>query len=191
MHSIDNGGTGEGKASPPPDDTIAAAVDRASRMLGVGATRFEVLTFLARSAQSVAGTGATVSILVLDEHGLLRNGASPDLPADYLAAIDRLKPDASVGTCAASAATGSIVVTPDFRADDKWAELRHLPLALGYSGAWSYPIKSADGQVLGTFGTYYRDSRTPTADERRAVARLAAMAAKVLAARGAPGAGAH
>jgi hypothetical protein len=37
--------------------------------------------------------------LILDENGLLRNGASPNLPQDYLRAIDRLKPDANVGTC--------------------------------------------------------------------------------------------
>lgn len=73
--------------------------------------------------------------LVLDEEGLLRNAASPDLPLDYLNAIDRLKPDAKVGTCAAAAATGCVVITPDFRADDKWAELRHLPLSLGFVGA--------------------------------------------------------
>ena len=28
-------------------------------------------------------------------------------------------------------------LTPDFSADDKWAELRHLPMSLGYVGAWS------------------------------------------------------
>ena len=86
---------------------------------------------------------------VIDEEGLLRNGASPNLPRDYLNAIDRLKPDAGLGTCAAAAATGMMVVTPSFLADDKWAELRHLPLALGFAGAWSMPIKSEDGTVLG------------------------------------------
>jgi hypothetical protein len=121
-----------------------------------------------------------VSILVLDDEGLLRNGASPNLPADYLDAIDRLKPDADVGTCAAAAATGSIVFTPDFCADDKWAELRHLPSALGFVGAWSMPIKAADGRVLGTFGTYFRDRRTPTPEEREGVEQLVAAAALTL-----------
>ena len=164
-------------------DAVTHVVARATRMLADGATRLDVLTYLARAAESVAGADSTVSILVLDDDGLLRNGASPDLPDDYLAAIDGLKPDPCVGTCAAAAATGAIVVTPDFFADDKWAELRHLPLALGYLGAWSFPIKSTDGRVLGTFGTYYRTSRTPTPDEQHAVERLAAAAAMALAAR--------
>ena len=80
----------------------------------------------------------------------------------------------------AAAATGYPVITPDFRADDKWGELRHLPLALGYVGAWSMPIKSPDGRVLGTFGTYFRDNRTPTEEELRGVEKLATAAAMVL-----------
>jgi GAF domain-containing protein len=85
-----------------------------------------------------------------------------------------------VGTCAAAAATGSVVVTPDFRADGKWAELRHLPLSLGFVAAWSMPIKSSGGEVLGTLGTYYRDTREPTPRELAAVGRLAATAARAL-----------
>jgi GAF domain-containing protein len=169
--------------APDPDrDPVESAAAQVRRMLEAGAPRCEILTRLAAAGEVLAGPDATVSILVIDRDGLLRNGASPNLPADYLAAIDRLKPDARVGTCAAAAATGSVVITPDFCADDKWAELRHLPLALGFVGAWSMPIKSPDGAVLGTFGTYFRDRRSPTPDERRGVERLAAEAALVLAA---------
>ena len=142
-----------------------------------GSARREILTQLATTAEIVAGAGSAASILVLDDHGLLRNGASPNLPTDYLDAIDRLRPDAGVGTCAAAAATGEVVVTPDFRADAKWAELRHLPLALGFVGAWSMPIKSRDGRVLGTFGTYFQQRREPTSEEREAVGELAGVAA--------------
>jgi hypothetical protein len=141
--------------------------ERAMRMLETGASQTAILTCLVTGAEVGAGPGAVASILVLDEEGLLRNGASPNLPRDYLNAIDRLKPDPKVGTCAAAAATGLTVVTPDFCADDKWAELRHLPLALGFVGAWSTPIFAEDGTVLGTFGTYYRESRPPTLEEIR------------------------
>ena len=43
------------------------------------------------------------------------------------------------------------------------------------------PIKStADGRVLGTFGTYFRDERQPTRREIAAVRVLAAAAARAL-----------
>ena len=58
-----------------------------------------LFTMLVKTAEDVAGRGTAVcSILVLDKEGLLRNAASPNLPADYLAAIDRLKPNPGVGT---------------------------------------------------------------------------------------------
>jgi GAF domain-containing protein len=159
---------------------VAAATRRALEMLDQGATQDEILPVLVRAAEKANGNGSVSSILVLDRQGLLRNGASPGLPADYLEAIDGLKPDPMVGTCSAAAATGTVVLTPDFRADEKWAELRHLPLALGYVGAWSHPIKASDGNVLGTFGTYFREQREPTPAERRNVEVLAATAAAVI-----------
>jgi len=164
----------------PMDEFICHASEHVEQMLKAEMSHGEILTLLARAGEALAGPDSSVSILVLDEDGLLRNGASPNLPSDYLNAIDRLKPDAKVDTCAAAAATGSVIITPDFLADDKWAELRHLPTSLGYVGAWSMPISVAGGPVLGTFGTYYRLSRMPTTKERKGVELLVAAAALVL-----------
>ena len=137
----------------------------------------EVLTYLVREVETSSDGRSVCSVLLLDEDGLLRNGASPGLPADYLEAIDRLKPDPAVGTCAAAAATGRIVITPNLLDDAGWKELRHLPLALGLVAAWSVPLISREGRVLGTFGTYFRDRRTPGPEERRFVEELAKLAA--------------
>ena len=168
-------------AQPRDDEFLENPASYVHEMLDAGVSPSAILARLAACAETATGPDATVSILVLDKDGLLQNGASPNLPSDYLNAISGLKPDPQVGTCAAAAATGSVVITPDFRADGKWAELRHLPLALGFVGAWSVPIKSADGRVLGTFGTYFRERRTPTPEERRNVELLASAAAEVLA----------
>ena len=151
--------------------------ERALELVKSGAPQSTILTRLVQGAEMAAGPGAVCSILLLDDEGCLRNGASPNLPSDYLMAIDRIKPDPNVGTCAAAAATGAVVITPDFYADDKWAELRHLPLELGFVGAWSVPIISAEGTVVGTFGTYFRERRSPSPEEIAGVRRLAEIAA--------------
>lgn len=156
------------------------AYNEALQMIGKGRCKVEVLSFLASAAERAAGSDAVVSILVLDEMGLLRNGASPRLPKDYLQAIDGLKPNPGVGTCAAAAATGQVVITPSFYADNKWAELRHLPTSLGFVGAWSMPIKTGANEVLGTFGTYYRIQKQPSAEEMKGVELLASAAAMVV-----------
>lgn len=160
-------------------DTALQAADHALSLIAAGRPRDEALAVLVAAAESLAGDDSVSSILVLDSDGLLRNGSSPRLPPDYLRAIDRLKPHPQVGTCAAAAATGSVVMSPDFRADSKWAELKHLPLALGFAGAWSMPIKK-DGKVLGTFGTYFRKRRTPSSHEVECVEILARAAASAI-----------
>jgi hypothetical protein len=43
------------------------------------------------------------------------------------------------------------------------------------------PIKAADGTVLGTLGTYFRERRSPTPEELRSVSVLAGAASLVLA----------
>ena len=159
---------------------IDSAVRDARQMLSNGEAVDKILTHLVESAEKVIGKNAVSSILVLDDEGLLRTGASPQLPYDYLDAIDGLQPSPFIGTCAAAAATGEVVITPDFYADDKWAELRHLPLALGFASAWSVPIKNNDGKVLGTFGTYFREKNVPLQTAIDAVSSLAAAAADVL-----------
>jgi GAF domain-containing protein len=43
------------------------------------------------------------------------------------------------------------------------------------------PIKSTDGRVLGTLGTYYRSQRNPSVDEIAGVRALALVAAEAIA----------
>ena len=156
------------------------ARQRALKMVEEGIGTREILAYLTTAAERAAGRGTVSSILLLDKEGLLRNGASPRLPSDYLKAIDGLKPHAKVGTCAAAAATGNMVITENFIADNKWAELRHLPLALGFKGAWSMPILDENGKVLGTFGTYFIETRVPSEREINGVTILSKTAAAVL-----------
>lgn len=156
------------------------AYDKAIEMYESGTDTKEILSYLASAAEKAAGLETVASILLLDKDGLLRNGASPKLPADYLKAIDGIKPDPKVGTCAAAAATGEVVITPSFYADNKWAELKHLPTALGFVGAWSMPIKTKNNTVLGTFGTYFTRQREPSAEEITGTRLLAEAAARVL-----------
>lgn len=149
------------------------------KQTGIGTQK--VLDYLTSEAEKIVGERSVCSILLLDENGLLRNGSSPSLPDDYLQAIDGLKPDKNLGTCASAAATGSIVFTEDFTADTKWAELKHLPMALGFTGAWSMPIKTGDNVVKGTFGTYYRTKRLPETAEIEGLRLLAETVATILA----------
>ncbi len=150
---------------------------QALEMVLEGRPLAEVLRFLVEIVEE-RGAGSSVgSIMLLDDEGHLHNAASRKLPEEYLKAIDGIAADANVGTCSAAAAISKTVITPDIAADPKWANFMHLPLGLGLLAAWSMPISAADGRILGTFGTYFREKREPTELEIRTVEILAKTAA--------------
>jgi len=53
----------------------------------------------------------------------------------------------------------------DIATDPLWADFRDLALAHGLRACWSTPVRSSEGKVLGTFAIYYREPRSPTAQE--------------------------
>jgi PAS domain S-box-containing protein len=150
--------------------------NEALEMIVRGEPLGRVLATLARVVDEQGAGKAAASIMLLEDHRL-RNGASPGLPDDYLAAVDGIVIHPELGTCAAAAARREVIVTPDIAADPRWADFAHLPLALGLRAAWSMPILSGSGEVLGTFGTYLREARSPTREEIQTVGALTRTAA--------------
>ena len=141
----------------------------------------ETLTLLCHIVEAEAPGLVRAAILLVDpEQRCLRTGAAPGLPDRYNRAVDGIGIDPDVGTCAAAAATGQVVVTPDIAADPAWKGLAHLPLDLGLCAAWSMPILGDAGEVLGTFGTYFTERRLPTPEERALVEVLARTAADAI-----------
>ena len=151
--------------------------NQALEMIVTGAPLREVLEHLARTVERRSLKQAVASILLLHDDGTHHSGASPSLPGAYLQAIDGLRAAVNVGTCCSAAATGEVVVTTNIECDPGWVALKHLPLDLGFKAAWSQPLFGSRGEVLGTFGTYFRECRGPTLRERQAVGMLARTAA--------------
>lgn len=152
---------------------VLKAQQSALHMILTGAPLSDVLSELAETVEVLDSRSSAASILLLDSAGRLRNGAAPGLPDDYNAAIDGIPAQAELGTCAHAAATAEIVITPSIADCPRWAPLKELPLAIGLKAAWSQPIISRTGKVLGTFGTYFYECREPTSLELRLVATLA------------------
>jgi diguanylate cyclase (GGDEF)-like protein len=120
------------------------------------------------------------SVLLLDP--ILRtihHGAAPSLPPAYVAQIEGLVIGPDVGSCGAAAYHGAEVVSPDLEQDPKWEPFRPLTREHGFRHCWSFPVLGAAGDVLGTFGVYGAEPRTPSEQHRgflRDAARLAGIA---------------
>ena len=112
------------------------------------------------------------SVLLLDEDGKhLRHGAGPSLPAAYSQAIDGVAIGQGVGSCGTAAYNGKEVMVSDIETDPLWVDYAALALQHGLRACWSIPIKTAKGQVLGTFANYYSSPRAPQDYELRTLRR--------------------
>jgi signal transduction protein with GAF and PtsI domain len=143
--------------SPAPAQTLPSeAVLDALKMMLIGASLNEVLTSLARLIEAHS-EGMLCSIFLLDEDGLhLRYGVAADLPEAYRAATDGVCIGPNVGSCGAAAYLRQPVFVSDILSHANWSNFRSVVLQSGLRAAWSTPIMSQDGKVLGTFWTKIR-----------------------------------
>src|SRR5580658_8085918 len=141
------------------------AVLDALKMILLSAPLNEVLATVCRLIEAHR-EGMLCSIFLLEEDGQhLRYAAAPNLPEAYRAGTDGACIGPNVGSCGAAAYLRQTIFVSDIASDPKWANFRDLALQSGLCAAWSSPIMSHDGKVLGTFCMYYREIRHPGSSE--------------------------
>ncbi len=131
-------------------------------------------TLIQQVEQSLAG--ALCSVLWLDSDSRLRHGAAPSLPPAYVEAVDGVQIGEGIGSCGTAAHRNETITATDIATDPLWQNFRELALSYGLQACWSMPFTAADGQVLGTFGVYYREPKSPQLYELDLIAQVANIA---------------
>jgi PAS domain S-box-containing protein len=157
----------------------AEAVLDALKMVLIGAPLNEVLTSVTRLIEAHS-EGLMCSIFLLDEDGLhLRYGVAANATEAYRAATDGVCIGPNVGSCGAAAYLRRPVFISDMLSHPNWERFKDVILESGLRAAWSTPIMSQDGKVIGTFCMYYREVRHPTPDDIQLIdyaSRIAGLA---------------
>ena len=146
--------------TPSQAESLLAAEKRTLEMMANGASLSEVLNDLCAAIDAHASP--VTSMVCLMDGDSLSPYAGPHIPATFQAAITpwRIGPDTA--SCGAAAFTKQGVIVPNISNDPRWPDdARDLTLSHGFSAAWSEPLISKDGEVLGTFAMYYPEPRTP------------------------------
>jgi len=118
-----------------------------------------------------------VSILIREpRNGRLYTGAAPSLPAFFNAAVNGLEPEVGQGACGTSAALGEPVIVADIASHPYWVAYAKLAGQAGLRACWSIPFKDEAGAVLGTFGIYYAQPRSPIQTELDLIGEFARIA---------------
>jgi signal transduction histidine kinase len=177
-------GADKGDYSPDPLDrpgsSAAAMLANHVRVLELVATGKPLVHVLEAVVEAVEThcAGTIGSVLLMEDDGEhLRHGAAPGLPESYNRAVDGLRIGPRAGSCGTAAYRGEPVIVEDIATDPLWSDYRELAAEHDLGACWSHPIFSPERRVLGTLAMYYRQPRSPTAEDRKFIAAVAQLAA--------------
>src|SRR3979490_2973122 len=129
----------------------------------------EILEKLVRVVEAQFA-GLLCSVLLLEQDGQhTRHGAAPSLPEPYTKAIDGLCIGPQAGSCGTAMYCRETVVVTDILQDPLWEAYRDVAAPYGLRACWSTPILAHSGRALGSFAMYYREPRSPSPAETRAL----------------------
>lgn len=147
-------------------ESLLAAEKRTLEMIANGASLSAVLNDLCAAIDAHAAPAASMVCLMDRDGKQLLPSAGPHLPAAFTKAITPWPIGPNRGSCGTAAFIKQRVIIPDVSKDPRWPdEARDLALSHGFRAAWSEPLISKEGEVLGTFCVSYAEPRTPTSGD--------------------------
>src|SRR3984893_17671146 len=157
-------------------EALLAAENQILEMVATGRPLAVILDGLCRLVDKLCDK-SLASILLIDPNGrCLRRGAGPSFPEAFMAAVDGVEIGPAVGSCGTAAYRKEQVIVSDIATDPLWANYRELALVNGLRSGWSTPILSSDGSVLGVFGIYGREPRSPTPQHLHTIKQITHLA---------------
>jgi formate hydrogenlyase transcriptional activator len=150
-------------------ESLLAAEKRTLEMLAGGASLADILENLCDVIDAQTHNAMSAVMLMDTDGGRLWPAAGPRLPKGWIEAITPLKIGPHIGSCGTAASLKQRVIVSDIATDPLWVEYRDVALSYGLRAAWSQPLLSKNQQVLGTFGMYYAEPRTPSETDLRLI----------------------
>lgn len=144
-------------------EALLTGEKRLLEMVARGRPLGEILEALCRFVEATT-PGCHCSILQFDaETKRLHSIAAPSLPASYTDFVDGIAGTCG-GPCGMAAQLNEQVIAADIESDARWdaSGWRTLALAHRLRACWSTPIRSFEGNVLGTFAVSFTEPGQPT-----------------------------
>jgi diguanylate cyclase (GGDEF)-like protein/PAS domain S-box-containing protein len=157
-------------------ESVARAEREVFERLTTNARLPVVLESITRVIESV-GVGTVSSVSVLSAGNMtFSHMVAPRLPERLRTVLESSSVDIRNGSCAAAVYLGRQVLVADIAKDPFWQGRRQVALDAGLRAAWSTPIKSAGGKVLGALGVYRGECGLPSDAESQLMAHAAQLA---------------
>ena len=166
-------------------EAIAAGERRVFEKIAANAPLSSVLESICGLVERVMAESYCAINLLDHERQALNFGVAPNLPREFVAAMDGAPIGIRYGSCAAAVYLARHVTVADIESDALWEFRREAAEHAALRAAWSTPIVASDGKVVGTFAVYRRHPGIPSARDHELMSRLAQIAGIAIERRGA------
>ncbi|MFT4926096.1 MAG: signal transduction histidine kinase [Phenylobacterium sp.] len=144
---------------------LAAGRNEVLRMVAQGGSLQSTLTTLIEKSQTYNNKMICSVLRYNPEHNTLHPCGETLLPDFYTQAIDGLVIGPNVGSCGTAVFSKKRVIVENIASNPYWEQYKDLALKANLRACWSEPIIGREGEVLGSFSTYYQQPCQPRADD--------------------------
>jgi diguanylate cyclase (GGDEF)-like protein/PAS domain S-box-containing protein len=166
-------------------DAIAAGERRIFEKIAANAPLTSVFGSICELIERVMAESYCAINLLDHERQVLNFGVAPNLPREFVAAMDSAPVGIRYGSCAAAVYLARQITVADIETDAFWEFRREAAQRACLRAAWSTPIVASDGRVVGTFAVYRCHPGIPSARDHELMSRMAQIAGIAIERRGA------
>jgi diguanylate cyclase (GGDEF)-like protein/PAS domain S-box-containing protein len=166
-------------------DAIAAGERRVFEKIAANAPLTSALRSICQLIERVIAESYCAIYLLDPERQALNFGVAPNLPREFVAAMDSAPVGIRYGSCAAAVYLARQITVADIETDALWEFRREAAQHAALRAAWSTPIVASDGRVVGTLAVYRCHPGIPSARDHELMSRMAQIAGIAIERRGA------
>ena len=157
-------------------DAIASGERRVFEKIAANAPLSAALQAISELIErAMPESSCAINLLDRDKHAL-SFGVAPNLPREFVQAMDYAPIEIRYGSCSAAVFLNRLVTVADIETDALWEYRREAARQAGFRAAWSVPIVASDGQVVGTLAVYRRQPGIPSSRDHELMMRMAQIA---------------
>ena len=133
------------------------------QMIAEGEKRDTILVSLCKLGESLL-PNSVASVMIKDEKtGLLNVLCAPSVPQEGKNALQNLKPGPGGGSCGNAVFQNNPQYVKDTFTDERWEDIRHIARDFNLCSCWSMPIRTKEGEAIGSFALSSFEHREPSA----------------------------
>jgi len=133
------------------------------QMVAEGVDKDTILVSLCKLSESLL-PNAVASIMLKDEKtGLMSVACAPTIPQEGHQALQNLRPGPGGGSCGNAVFRNQPQFVQDTFKDERWEDIRQLAHDFNLCSCWSMPIRTKEGEAIGSFALSSFEHRSPSA----------------------------